>query len=50
MGLTVTEQVEVKIRIPSELAELARPRGVEEELRLLVALELYREGRVSLGG
>ena len=47
--LTVTEQVEVKIRIPSELAELASPRSVEEELRLLVALELYREGRVSLG-
>ncbi len=45
----MTEQVEDKIRIPSELAELARPRGVEEELRLLVALELYREGRVSLG-
>ncbi len=45
----MTEQVEVRIRIPSELAELARPRGVEEELRLLVALELYREGRVSLG-
>ncbi len=45
----MTGQVEVKIRIPSELAELARPRGVEEELRLLVALELYREGRVSLG-
>ena len=45
----MTEQVEVKIRIPRELAELAGPRGVEEELRLLVALELYREGRVSLG-
>ena len=45
----MTEQVGVKMRIPSELAELARPRGVEEELRLLVALELYREGRVSLG-
>ena len=39
----------LRSRIPSELAELARPRGVEEELRLLVALELYREGRVSLG-
>ncbi len=45
----MTGQVEVKIRIPSELAELARPRSVEEELRLLIALELYREGRVSLG-
>ncbi len=45
----MTRQVEVKIRIPSELAELVRPRSVEEELRLLVALELYREGRVSLG-
>ena len=45
----MTEQVEVKIRIPSELAESARPRSVEEELKLLVALEFYHEGRVSLG-
>ena len=42
-------QVEVRIRIPSELAELMGPRSVEGELMLLVALELYREGRVSLG-
>ena len=45
----MSRHVEVRIRIPSELAELARPRSVEEELRLLVALELYREGRISLG-
>ena len=45
----MARQVEVRIRIPSELAEIARPRSVEEELKLLVALELYREGRVSLG-
>ena len=45
----MTRQVEVKIRIPSELVELARPRSVEEESRLLIALELYRERRVSPG-
>ena len=45
----MSRHVEVRIKIPSELAELARPRSVEEELRLLVALELYREGRISLG-
>ncbi len=41
--------VEVKIRVPSEVAGLISPRRLEDELRLLVALELYREGRVSLG-
>lgn len=41
--------VEVKIRVPSEVAGLISPRRLEDELRLLAALELYREGRVSLG-
>ncbi len=41
--------VEVKIRIPSEMIMLLKPRRLEDELRLLVALELYREGRISLG-
>lgn len=41
--------VEVKVRVPSEVAGLVSPRKLEDELRLLVALELYREGRVSLG-
>ncbi len=41
--------VEVKVRIPSEIAMLVRPRRLEDELRLLAALELYREGRISLG-
>ncbi len=41
--------VEVKVRVPGEVAGLISPRKLEDELRLLVALELYREGRVSLG-
>jgi len=45
----VARLVEVKVRIPSEIAMLVRPRRLEDELRLLAALELYREGRISLG-
>ncbi len=41
--------VEVKVKVPSEVVELVSPRKLEDELRLLVALELYREGKVSLG-
>ncbi len=45
----MSKQVEVKVKVPSDVAALVRPRKLEDELRLLVALELYREGRVSLG-
>lgn len=41
--------VEIRLRFPEELINLVAPRSLEEEARLLVALELYREGRVSLG-
>lgn len=41
--------VEVRVRLPEELAGLVAPRSLERETCLLVALELYREGRVSLG-
>ncbi len=43
------ELIEVKIKIPSEVDVLVKPRKLEDELKLLIALELYREGRVSLG-
>ena len=43
------ELVEVKVKVPSEIRMLVKPRRLENELRLLVALELYREGRISLG-
>jgi len=43
------EVVEVKVNVPSDLAGLLKPRRVEDEVKLLVALELYREGKVSLG-
>ena len=39
----------IEVRVPSDLAKLLKPRKLESEVRLLVALELYREGRVSLG-
>ena len=45
----VARLVEVKVKVPSEVAGLVRPRKLEDELRLLATLELYREGRVSLG-
>jgi len=41
--------VEVKVKVPSDLVGLLKPRRVEDEVKLLVALELYREGKVSLG-
>ncbi len=41
--------VEVRVRVPSELVELVKPRRLEDEVGLLVALELYREGKISLG-
>ena len=41
--------VEVRLRLPGDLAGLVAPRRLEDEARLLIALELYREGRVSLG-
>lgn len=41
--------VEVRLKLPGELAEAVSPRSLEDEARLLIALELYREGRVSLG-
>ena len=43
------ELVEVRVRVPSEIRMLVKPRKLEDELRLLIALELYREGRISLG-
>jgi len=39
----------IVVKLPSDLAMLLKPRRVEDEVRLLVAIELYREGRVSLG-
>lgn len=42
-------EVEVKVKVPSDLVGLLKPRRVEDEVKLLVALELYREGKVSLG-
>lgn len=45
----MAELVEVKIKVPSELAMLMKPCRLENELKLLAALELYREGRLSLG-
>ena len=45
----VARLVEVKVKVPSEVAGLVRPRKLEDELRLLATLELSREGRVSLG-
>lgn len=45
----MAEPVEVKVKVPSELVMLVKPRRLEDELKLLAALELYREGRLSLG-
>ncbi len=45
----MAEPVEVKVKVPSELIMLVKPRRLEDELKLLAALELYREGRLSLG-
>lgn len=43
------KDVEVKLRLPGSLADMVSPRSLEDEVKLLIALELYREGRVSLG-
>jgi len=45
----VSRVVEVKLRLPSDLASIVAPRRLEDEAKLLIALELYREGKVSLG-
>ncbi len=45
----MAELVEVKVKVPRKLAMLMKPRRLENELKLLAALELYREGRLSLG-
>jgi hypothetical protein len=42
----VPRVVEVKLKLPGELADIIAPRSLEDEARLLIALELYREGRV----
>lgn len=44
----VPRVVEVKLKLPGELVNIIVPRSLEDEARLLIALELYREGRVSL--
>ena len=41
--------VEVKLKLPGDVVSIIAPRSIESEAKLLVALELYREGRVSLG-
>lgn len=48
-GACLPGVVEVKVKVPSDLVGLLKPRRVEDEVKLLVALELYREGKVSLG-
>ncbi len=45
----MSELIEVRIKLPREILDYVEPRSLERELRLLAALELYREGRVSLG-
>ncbi len=42
----------IEIRLPAELAEelgLRDPRELEEHARLLLAIDLYMGGRISLG-
>ncbi|GEM_PF-3983449 len=34
--------VEVEVKVPSNLVGLLKPRRVEDEVKLLVVLELYR--------
>ncbi len=43
------DEIEVRLKLPHYVSELVRPRKLSEEVRLLVALELYRENVVLLG-
>jgi len=42
-------EVLLRIRLPDEIASVLKARDIEGELRLLIAIELYREGLISLG-
>ncbi len=39
----------VQIEVPSVILEIISEKNLKDELKLLIALELYREGSVSLG-
>ncbi len=45
----VDSSVVVKLKLPRIVVDLVSPRNLEYEARILIALELYREKRVSLG-
>lgn len=47
--LTMGEGVYVRLWFPKDITKILGEKRLEEEAKLLVAIELYREGIVSLG-
>jgi len=47
----MAEQIEARLKLPGEITTICKVRGekLESFLRKLIAIELYREGIVSLG-
>ncbi len=45
----MTEEISLSLSLPKEITDILKSKSLSNEIKLLCALELYREGIVSLG-
>ncbi|MFO7966315.1 MAG: UPF0175 family protein [Archaeoglobaceae archaeon] len=45
----MSEKVNVRIELPDDIISILGVKNLNNEARLLIAIELYREGKISLG-
>lgn len=47
--ITMTEEISLSLSLPKDIHQIIRSKNLSKDIKLLLALELYREEIISLG-